>query len=110
MKLNVSERFAILNLLPEKANYAGLKALRKAREIVQFTPEDQELYGMKQLEGGRWEWSSEKAQKTVLDAPLEEYVIGILRKKLQEMDKNGELTHQYLALYEKLIINYRSVV
>jgi len=106
MKLGVHERFSILNLLPTKAGYAGLKAIRKAREIVQFTPDEQKLYGMKQVDGGKWEWNTDAAQKNVLDAPLEEYIVSILRTKLQEMERGGDMTEQYMSLYEKLVIAY----
>lgn len=108
MKLEVHERLALLNLLPQKGSYAGLKSLRKAREIISFTPEEAEFYELSH-ENGQTKWSSAKAVERVLDAPLEEYVIDIVRQKLSEMEKKKELTEQYLSLYEKFVIAYLHV-
>ena len=108
MKLEVHERLALLNLLPQKGSYAGLKSLRKAREVISFSPEEAVFYELVH-DSGQTKWSSAKAVERVLDAPLEEYVIDIVRQKLSEMEKKKELTEQYLSLYEKFVIAYLHV-
>jgi hypothetical protein len=109
MKLEVHERISILNLLPQQANYVGVKALRKAKEIISFNEEEREFYGLHINEQGNWEWEGAKASQRVADIPIEQYIVETIREKLAEMDSKAALTDQYTSLYEKFIINYRAV-
>ena len=108
MKLMVHERLALFELLPRKGNYEALKSIRVARETLSFTPEEIEFFELKQ-EGGVTNWNKDKAAQRVLDAPLEEYIVKLFRKKLSEMEQKGELTEQYVSVYEKFVINYRAI-
>lgn len=113
MKLEIHERLALLEILPRQGDYAGLMALRKAREIFSFTQEELDLYELKQTPDGlgnmRWDWNQAKASQRVLDAPIEQFVMETIRKKLNEMDEAHTLTEMYISLFEKFIINYRAV-
>ena len=109
MKLEVHERIALLGLLPDKADYAGLKALRKAKEIISFNKEEQERYSLHINDKGQWEWDPVAASQTVLDAPMEEYVMDVIREKLADLNSKKELTQDYVSLFEKFIIAYRTV-
>lgn len=110
MKLDIHERFALLELLPKQGDYAGLKAIRKAREIIGFSQEEIEFYQLKRnKDNGQWAWDTVRASQRVLDAPLEEYVIDTVRILLRKMDEGKMMTELYMSLYEKFIINYRAV-
>lgn len=110
MKLELHERMALLQLIPpsEESSYEGIKAMRRAREILNFTPDELKYYEIKQV-GGRYNWNLEKAQSRVLDAPIEEYIIDLVRRKLSEMERGQKLSEQYLSVYEKFVIAYMSV-
>ena len=109
MKLAVHERIGILNLLPQSANYVGLQALRKAREIISFNAEEKEFYKIVEGENGSVKWDGEAASQMVADLPIEQYIVEIIREKLAKMNEEEKLTNNYLSLYEKFIINYRAV-
>jgi len=109
MKLAVHERISLLNLLPQQANYVGVMALRKAKEIISFNEEEREYYKLHINDAGNWEWDGARASKRVADLPIEQYIVETVRKKLAEMDGSGTLTDQYISLYEKFIINYRAI-
>ena len=109
MKLEVHERIALLDLMPKQADYVGLQALRKAKEIISFTPEEAEFFELNVGEDGNWHWDGAKASQKVLDAPIEQYVVETIREKLAEMDSNQALSEMYLSLYEKFIVNYRAI-
>ena len=108
MKLEVHERLALLELLPSKGSYAGLKALRKAREIISPNQEEREFFELKH-DGRQWSWNPAKASQRVLDAPIEQFVMETVREALAEMNANGEMTEAYMSLYEKFVIAYRTV-
>jgi hypothetical protein len=109
MKLEIHERLALLELLPKQGAYAELQALRKAREILSFTQDEMDSYEMKLSGTNQWTWDGQKAAQRILDAPLEQYVVETIRKKLIEMDENHALTEMFMSLYEKFIIAYRAV-
>lgn len=109
MKLEVHERIGIINMLPKQSDYVGLQALRVAKEIISFNPEEQEFFELKIGDDGLWHWNGTKASERVADLPIEKYVVEIIREKLADMNSKGELTDQYISLYEKFIINYQAV-
>lgn len=110
MKLEIHERLALLEILPQQGDYAELQALRKAREIISFTQDEMKFYEMKRdKETNQWNWDGTKASQQVLDAPIEQYIVETVRKALSEMDNDHKLTELYMSLYEKFIISYRAV-
>ena len=44
MRLEVHERLALLTLLPSEGDYSALKTIRRAKEMLSFTPEEMEFY------------------------------------------------------------------
>jgi hypothetical protein len=107
MKLDVRERIALASILPNKGNYEALKTIRRAKEMVAFTPEEIELYKLEQTEGNQWKWDGEAAALNVKDVPVDEYITNLVRNKLAEMHNKEELTDQYVSLYEKFVIAYK---
>ena len=111
MKLVVHERIALVGLLPMKGDYAALKTLRRAKEILSFTPEELELYEIKSVAGPDGKpnitWNAEMASKHVKDCPVDEFTTNVIRDKLAELNKKRELTEQYMSVYEKFVVDYR---
>lgn len=111
MKLEVHERIALLNILPQKGDYAALKTLRRAREMISFTPEEVKFYEIENKIGADGKvsvnWSTQKANEAVRDIPIDEYTTSVIRNKLAELDKKRELTEDYMSLYEKFVIIYQ---
>lgn len=109
MKLEIHERLALLEILPKQGDYAGLQALRKAREIISFTQDEMEFYKMKVGDDKAWHWDEVRATNRVLDAPIEQYIVETIRKLLSEMDRKHAMTDMYMSLYEKFVVSYRAV-
>jgi hypothetical protein len=40
MKLDVRERLLLVTLLPDKGEYPALKTIRRAKEMLSFTPDE----------------------------------------------------------------------
>lgn len=109
MKLELHERIALLQLLPQQGSYAELKAIRKAREIFSINQEEKEFFEIVEDPPGSFRWNAAKASQKVMDAPIEQYIMEIVRKKLADMEHNHKLTNDYISLYEKFVIAYRTV-
>ena len=109
MKLEIHERIALLELLPKQGDYAGLQALRKAREILSFAQDEIDFYELSLGDDNQWHWDGVKASQRVLDAPLEQFVVEKVRERLSEMNDKQAMTDMFASLYEKFIISYRAV-
>lgn len=112
MRLEVHERLAMLQILPKEGDYAALKAIRRAREMVSFTPEEMKFYEIVQgtsLETGKpvTNWSFAKNQEQIKDVPVDEYITNVIRAKLSEMNLKGKLTEDFFSLYEKFVVMYQ---
>jgi len=110
MKLEVHERIALLTLLPKEGNYAALKAIRRAREMISFTQEELKFYELRNEAGidGKQQtvWNSQRATEAVKDVPVEEYIASTVRNHLADLDKKGKLSEELMSLYDKFVVAY----
>jgi len=100
MKLNLLERFLLMQLLPQKENFATLKIIHNLKMALSFSEEEVIQCEVKS-ENGMTYWN---------DKGLEEVEICIGNKAkdiciqaLKDADKNKLLTEKHLSLYEKFI-------
>ena len=108
MKLEVHERIAIIGLLPKTENYQALRTIRRAREMLGFSPDEMEFYKMKPGEtSGTVVWDVAKAREQIKDVPIDEYTIGLIRNALAEKDKKHQLTEDLLSIYDKFVVMYK---
>ena len=111
MKLEVHERIALIGLLPVKGDYAALKTLRRAREMLSFTPEEQKFYELRTVPGEdgkpHTQWNAAKAAEQIKDCPVDEYITNLIRDKLSELNKKHKLTGQLLSVYDKFVVTYK---
>jgi hypothetical protein len=89
----------LLGLLPEQGNILMLRVVREARQLLEFRAEELRDFELSQ-EAGMIRWDSSKAKE--VDIPLSAAALGLIREKLQEMDRGNTLTSNHLPLWEKL--------
>tara|TARA_Y100000310_G_scaffold136383_1_gene135245 strand:- start:9226 stop:9663 length:438 start_codon:yes stop_codon:yes gene_type:complete len=70
MKFSVLERIVLSQLLPEKGNYANMKLLRKAKENLSFTEEENKLL-MFRLVGNNQVWNGTIAIDKATGKPVD---------------------------------------
>ena len=97
---------ALIPLLPVAGTYAALKAIRRAREMISFTPEEILAFEITTADG-KTQWSTAKASAQVPDIPVEEYITNIIRDKLVEINKKEKLTEAQLSIYDKFVVMYQ---
>jgi len=102
MKLNIGERFAILNLLPREASFANLKILRKLKEDLSFSEKEWREYGFEEAPNGGLRWKPEIANAT------KEVVVGevanqMIVKKLKELNGQDKVPDDCFTIYEKFV-------
>ena len=98
MKLNVLERLLTLNLLPAEGSYTNLKLMRKAKENLSFTEDENKLLDFKQ-EGEQLRWADNVVPDKEID--IGEIVTQIIVKALKKLSDEEKLKAEHESLYEK---------
>ena len=106
--LEIAERFVVLQLLPEKANFANLKMIRELKEALVLTAEEQEAVEFVQTPDGMVRWDGAKAAQCVADIPFGSKMIVMVIDALEKLNKDNALEQKHLSLYEKFVENTTS--
>jgi hypothetical protein len=107
MKLALMERLVALELLPKEDDWAGMKEVRKAREILAFSDEELKKFEITQ-EGGYVKWNSD-GQAYLVDLPLSEWITTKIQSSLRQKNAEKKLTERDMPIYQKFIIDYDQV-
>ena len=101
MILTVSDRFALLNLLPQQGDFTTLKMVRELREDLSFSEEENEALKFVATEEGRVTWAVAGEPNKDFDfSPLQNKLIC---EALDKADKGKKLSLENLSLYERFM-------
>jgi len=100
MTLNVLERLLLLNLLPAEGSYTNLKLMRKAKENLSFTEDENKLLNFKQ-DGDSLRWADNVVPDKEID--IGEIVTQIIVKALKKLNDEEKLKIEQASLYEKFV-------
>ena len=78
MLLEIQERLALVQLLPQEGDYAGIKTLRRAREMIYFTEEEKDRLKFEDKPGGVLLWDVNEGAEMVRDIPIDEWTTNTL--------------------------------
>ena len=100
IKLNVSERFALLGMLPQKGNYATQKVVNQLISDIGFSAKELKDMEYRQ-EGDQAKWNPEKDPNKEFD--FGKYETEVIADALKELDEQDEMELRHLTLYEKFV-------
>lgn len=100
MKLTVSERINLINILPIHANFVVLTKSRELSNQLNFSDEEIKNWEIK-AEDNQVKWNPEKVQSK--DIKIGEIMTEEIKRILREKDEAKELELPLLTLYEKFI-------
>lgn len=100
MLLNVKQRLLLLNILPNEGNYDTLKIVRDQQDALSFTEEEYKGLQIKR-DGDRYTW--DEANDPLVDIPIGEVAVSIIRRALRLLDEEGLLKVEFLPLYEHFV-------
>ena len=106
MILEVFERLALMELLPKEGDFAALKTIRRSRETIAFTAEEQKALAFENAPNGTLVWDLEIAAEMQPDLPVDEWTSNKIREILINQSNEGKLKDQVFTLYEKFVIAY----
>lgn len=98
-KLTLSDRFAILGILPAEGNFATLKIVRQLREHMSLTEIEIKDHKVVQ-KGDQITW--EKGEK-VTEIEFGEFAENMIKGQLKKMNETNKLEDRHFAIYEKFV-------
>lgn len=98
--LTIGERYAVNALLPTEANFALLRVIRDAQDVLSFSEAELKDYGIVVAANGQASWPTARVKDTSAIA-LSGRAAGLIRKKLEELDRQSKLSVEHFTLVEK---------
>jgi len=100
MKLTIKDRIILLTLLPRQGGLIELQTIKGLIQVLEFTSQEIEEYQLRDTDNGvLWNKDKEKEKEiTFTDAQ-----INLIKKSINEADKNKTLTLEMLETIEKFI-------
>jgi len=106
VRLTISERMSLLDLLPLQGNVVTLRMVMSLREKVALTEEEIDKWQVKQIrnEGGGVlvQWAP-KFDKTRVDIPMSDHEKGVVTREIMQRESKGQLTINALPLYDYFV-------
>lgn len=100
MKLNVTERLMLLNLIPAEGTITTLKLTRVLKEELSFDEEENKALDFIQ-EGEMLRWNQEA--DIVKDVHVGEIMTELIKTKLKKLNDEEKLTEAHVSLYDKFV-------
>lgn len=101
MKLNIKERlFFNAQFLPKSGGFIGMLTVDNMRKKVVFTPEEIEEFELTDSIDGSVSWDKSKEREAEFEFTDSE--VAILKKTLQELDKEEKVTNDLLSICIKV--------
>ena len=99
MELNVPERIVLLDgLSTYKCTFLGMPLVRKLREELVFTEDENKEFGIS-VSSGQVKWTSNAAKDIPVGPKAQEIVAELLAK----LEISEELEDKHYSLYEKFV-------
>lgn len=99
--LSVTERLALLSLLPSQGDATTLKIVRQLREDLSFTEDEHEQYGIV-VKDGKCTWdaaASSDGKDIAIGRKAREIIVAVLEDK----DKRKQLEDGHLCVWDRFV-------
>lgn len=109
MNLTVKERATLFSILPREGNFKTLKTVRKLRESLALTEDENKKWGVKFEPDGRMTWNTinpETKEPIPQEADIEigEVANEVIIEMLKKLDESKTLQEDMFSLYEKFVL------
>jgi len=99
MKLNISERLILVNVVPEKGNFETMSTVESLADILY--PSEKEVKEFNIVQGeDKISWNAKGSEAIEID--LSELQLNFLIKQLETLSDQGQLNLQQYKLLKKL--------
>lgn len=98
MKLNLNERFAIQQILPQEGNFATLKIINDLKMVVAPSEADWKEFGIHQV-GEQLKWNGKGKEEREIE--IGEKATDLIVEALKKLNDEEKLTQNQFTIYEK---------
>ena len=107
MLLKISDRVALMTILPEKGNFVTLKIVTALRELLGFNADEIEACKIVQTPTNiKWDTKADAASEKDIDIlPVQ---MAVICDALRALDGTRNLMAVHLAVYEKFMGNKKA--
>jgi len=102
MELHITERLAVLSILPATGSFINLKLLREAREMLSFTDKEYKEFNLVEKDD-TLSWALPEGVSGFADIELGAVVTGMIRIELERLNTEEMLDDRYFTIYEKFM-------
>jgi hypothetical protein len=99
VELAISDRFALLGILPQEGNFATLKIVRELREQLSLTEQEIKEYNVQQL-GDQITWNNGIATTSM---SFSAFAVDMIQKALKKLNDEEKLEERHFNIYEQFI-------
>jgi len=100
MKLSVSDRMAIFQILPERFSFADYQVVRRLREGLTLTDHEKVATHFQVDEkAGLMKW--DEVGVPPVDIPISADGLALIKRRLAELNEGQQLTRRTAELYER---------
>lgn len=109
MKLNIPERLALRNLLPQQGGIITLRIVRELQDKLDFTAEETEEYEIKNttLPDGmttiNWNPKLTEEKKDIKDIKIGKIEKSVIKRQLQQLDSQNQLHISMIPIYDRFM-------
>jgi len=100
MKLNILERFKLLQILPQEGNFMTLTIVRKLQETLSLTEAEYKEFEVKE-DGVTTTWNEKGREEREIE--IGEKATDIIVEALKKLNDENKLTGHHMSLYEKFV-------
>jgi len=98
MKLNLNERFAILQIIPQEGSFATLKIINDLKMALAPSEAEHKEFGIAQ-EGEMLKWNLKGQEER--EIKIGEMASDMIVVALKKLDEDKKLTQNQFTIYEK---------
>jgi len=100
MEFSITDRVALLNVLPKEGDIRTLKLMRKLREDLSFSEKEIQDFKIK-VEGGMMMWDAAVAQ--CVDIEIGPTMLEVIRNSFETLNKQKMLKEIHIDLYDRFV-------
>lgn len=98
IKLNIPERYILINMLPEKGNFATLTTIEGINALLYPTEDEVKKYEIK-IDDRNINWSESAIEPVELE--FTDSQVEFVNNLFEEMSKKEELTYRHFIISKK---------
>jgi hypothetical protein len=110
MELTVKERIVLLNIVPKEGDFKTLKQIRKFREELGFSDDENLILNFQPGAEGTITWTEPEDGPHKKEFKIGDTIMELVVDALVQADKGKKLNNDTFELYEKFVVNARDNV